>query len=160
MKLSAFPLPLNVRELADGSKYHFETESDFLFLRRIAYALHPDAFKTYRPTCPDDFVLVPAGFRTDFASVPAVLRFAFDVDNLVAPAALVHDWLYESQQVDRATADGIFLAALKANGVSSWKARAYWLGVRAGGWTQWGKRAGAASDALELLAKALDRRGL
>ena len=161
MRPSCFPLPLCVEELADGSKYHFRTESDFVFLRRVVYALKPAALDNLpRPSCPDDFLLVPAGFRTDFASVPGLLRGALDTDNEVSPAALVHDWLYTSQLLPRDEADEVFRVALIANHVPAWKARVYWLGVRAGGWIQWGKRPGEASDALALLAEALERRGL
>ena len=161
MRPSCFPLPLCVEELADGSQYHFRTESDFVFLRRVAYALKPEALADLpRPSCPDDFVLVPAGFRTDFASVPGLFRGALDTDNAVSPAALVHDWLYTCQLLPRDQADEVFRVALIANRVPRWKARVYWLGVRAGGWVQWGKRPGEASDALALLAAALERRGL
>lgn len=161
MRPSCFPLPLCVEELADGSKYHFRTVSDFVFLRRVVYALKPEALAGLpRPSCPDDFLLVPAGFLTDFASVPGLFRGVLDDGNQVAPGALVHDWLYTCQLLPRNQADEVFRLALIANGVPSWKARVYWLGVRAGGWVQWGKRPGEASDALALLAQALERRGL
>lgn len=161
MRPSCFPLPLCVEELADGSQYHFRTESDFIFYRRVVVLLKPEALhSSWGPSCPDDFILVPAGFRTDFASVPRLLRGALDTANQVSPAALVHDWLYTCQLLPRDQADEVFRVALIANGVPAWKARVYWLGVRAGGWTQWGKRPGEASDALALLAQALERRGL
>lgn len=150
MNRKAFPLPLCVQELADGTQYHFQTQADFLFLDTRSPIVIPGAGAAW---------IVPQGFRTDFASVPGIFRGVLDSDNLVSPAALIHDWLYSSQLVDRKTADDIFRAALLANGVPAWKARVYWLGVRAGGWTKWGKRPEEASDMLEALAVALDRRG-
>jgi hypothetical protein len=52
-------------------------------------------------------IVVPAGFVTDFASVPRV-PFAYWIAGDVAhPAAVVHDWEYTSHDVDRATADAI-----------------------------------------------------
>lgn len=158
MNRKAFPLPLCVQELADGTQYHFETQADFLFCHSAAphsftFEIGERALRLSRAW------IVPQGFRTDFASVPGIFRGVLDSDNLVSPAALIHDWLYSSQLVDRKTADDIFRAALLANGLPAWKARVYWLGVRAGGWTKWGKRPEEASDMLEALAEALDRRG-
>jgi hypothetical protein len=150
MNREAFPLPLCVRELADGSQYHFETETDFVYLDPRSPIVIPGHGPAW---------IVPQGFRTDFASVPGLFRGLLDSDNLVSPAALIHDWLYSSQLVDRSTADAVFRSALLANGLPAWKARVYWLGVRAGGWTKWGKRPGEASDMLEALGHSLDRRG-
>ncbi len=153
MNKDRFPLPLCVRELADGTKYHFQTESDFIFL-------DPSSPIVLASSGIGPAWIVPQGFKTDFASVPGILRGLLDSDNVVAPGALVHDWLYSSALVDRSRADDVFRAALLANGLSPWRARLYWLGVRAGGWIQWGKRPGEASDMLEALGAALDRRGL
>jgi hypothetical protein len=52
-------------------------------------------------------ITVPTGFVTDFASVPRV-PFAYWIAGDVAhPAAVVHDWLYSSHEVDRPTADAV-----------------------------------------------------
>lgn len=63
-------------------------------------------------------ITVPAGFVTDYASVPelfikvgAALRGRFN------KAAIVHDWLYWSQECTRLQADNIFKLAMKENNV-------------------------------------------
>jgi hypothetical protein len=78
---------------------------------------------------------VPAGFISDFASVPRVPivfeMFGGDIGD--DPAAALHDYLYSTRKYPRETCDAIFKEALRACGVSAWRAYAMWLGVRAGG---------------------------
>jgi hypothetical protein len=84
---------------------------------------------------------VPAGFVTDFASIPRVLW------NLLPPSfyakpAILHDYLYFKGKVGdlvvtRAEADKVFRDALKETGVSKTKRWTMWLGVRVGGWRAW-----------------------
>lgn len=84
-------------------------------------------------------IVVPAGFITDFASVPR-LPFAYMLTGGKAnAAAVVHDWLYSTQTVDRATADAVFREAIGAAGHSGFTAWLMWLGVRLGGWVAWDK---------------------
>lgn len=82
-------------------------------------------------------VTVPAGFVTDLASVPRLPVAFFLAGGLAHAAAVVHDWLYTTHQVDRATADSVFREACQACGVSRWRAYLMWLGVRAGGAGSW-----------------------
>lgn len=49
----------------------------------------------------------PAGFVTDFASVPRVPFAYWIAGDTAHPAAVIHDWLYSSHEVDRATADAV-----------------------------------------------------
>ena len=81
--------------------------------------------------------IVPAGFVTDFASVPRLPVAFFLAGGLAHAAAVVHDWLYTTHSTDRATADAVFQDAAKACGVSPWRAWVMWLGVRAGGASSW-----------------------
>jgi len=54
------------------------------------------------------YIKVPAGFTTDFASIPKVFHsFIADRDKY-NKAAVVHDYLYFSKRFDRRTADRIF----------------------------------------------------
>ncbi|CAN7403176.1 DUF1353 domain-containing protein [Acidovorax sp. LjRoot129] len=80
---------------------------------------------------------VPAGFVTDLASVPRLPVAFFLAGGLAHAAAVLHDWLYTTHQVDRATADALFEEAAIACGVSPWRAWVMWLGVRAGGASSW-----------------------
>lgn len=85
---------------------------------------------------------VPAGFVTDFASVP------WGFWNLEPPlgdagkAAVIHDYLYASKglggRYTRAQADGIFRQALAVLGVPLWKRSLLWAAVRLGGSGGWG----------------------
>ena len=75
-------------------------------------------------------VVVPAGFLTDFASIPRGLWWLFQPTGRWAGAALVHDWLYHSpivqtgrdepkhRPIDRDEADRVFLEAMQVMGVS------------------------------------------
>lgn len=83
-------------------------------------------------------VEVPAGFLTDFASVPR-LPFAYVVvGGKGKRAAVIHDWLYSGglvngQPVDRKTADRVFAEALKASGYGFLVENLMYAGVRVGG---------------------------
>lgn len=84
------------------------------------------------------WIIVPEDFVTDLASVPRLPVAFFLAGGLAHAAAVVHDWLYTTHQVDRATADAVFKEAAQACGVSAWRAYLMWLGVRAGGASSWG----------------------
>lgn len=78
----------------------------------------------------DRLIIVPAGFVTDFASVPR-LPLAFLLFGGVADeAAVVHDYLYSTGVCSRKLADEVFAEASKACGVSAWRRGPMWLGVR------------------------------
>ena len=78
-------------------------------------------------------VEVPAGFETDFASVPRwPLTFAL-LGSYGHAAAVIHDWLYTTGQLSRADADRVFLNALRSSGIARWRAWLMWAGVRIGG---------------------------
>lgn len=81
-------------------------------------------------------ITVPAGFVTDFASVPR-LPFTFAMfGDLGHGAAVLHDWLYSGQGVIpffRKDADLVLRYALIEDGVPAWKAWIMWAAVRAFG---------------------------
>lgn len=58
-------------------------------------------------------VVVPAGFITDFASIPRGLWNLFPRTGPWGPAAVVHDFMYRYAIFDKATADLIFLHAME-----------------------------------------------
>lgn len=75
-------------------------------------------------------VVVPAGFDTDFASVPRI-PFAYLVAGDTAHAsAVVHDYLYRYGKCTRKQADEVFLEAMAAEGVPWWRARLMYRAVR------------------------------
>ena len=127
--MSAFPLPMDLRNLADGRKDHWVTLAPFAYFDRSDAMLY----------------VVPANFGNDLASVPRVFWGAIDPSNDVAPAALVHDWLYASRglvrpwlpKISRAQADAVFRRGLLANGVGSARALTMWAAVRVGGAKAW-----------------------
>lgn len=83
---------------------------------------------------------VPAGFVTDFASIPRVppVLYALLADRLYASAVL-HDWLYRVDGVTRQEADAVFYRAARAEGVPWWTAWLAWLGVRMFGGPTWAR---------------------
>jgi hypothetical protein len=81
---------------------------------------------------------VPAGYMTDFASVPRLPLAYLLAGNTAHRSALLHDWLY-SNQAGRAFADRVFLAAMAAEGVPWWRRALMYAAVRATGWRAYGK---------------------
>jgi hypothetical protein len=84
-------------------------------------------------------VVVPAGFRTNGASIPRVLwpflGSPFGPD--VIGAAFEHDYAYRFGVPSQREADRRFLATLRRDGIGQARSRLMWLGVRAFGWLYW-----------------------
>lgn len=96
-------------------------------------------------------ITIPAGFESDYNSVPPGLW------NIFPPweypeAAVVHDWLYKHPQglykpasedsitLSRREVDDIHRRILDLLGASFLKRQAMWLGIRAGGKWAWNRR--------------------
>lgn len=134
--MAAFLTPLEL-EFIDGTKWKVTAPFD------------------YRLGAPDgkEFVHIPAGFITDFASVPRGLWNLLPPIGPYGKAAVVHDWLYQTmvieetengswrwfRAVDRKEADHILHEGMKVLGVNWWTRWAIYLGVRVGGWVPWNK---------------------
>ena len=73
---------------------------------------------------------VPAGFVTDYASVPRFLWSIFPPHGAARLASVVHDYLYSLRECPRAIADAVFLVAMKTSGVVAWRRWAMYLAVR------------------------------
>ncbi|MCX4186784.1 DUF1353 domain-containing protein [Methylophaga sp. OBS4] len=90
---------------------------------------------------------IPIGFIYDKASVPRLVWWYIPRDDRhINIAALVHDYLYEIQQIEndwivRKEADQHFHGIIKQSGMRPTKAYAAYAGVRAGGWRFYNKRA-------------------
>lgn len=62
--------------------------------------------------------LVPAGFETDFASIPRIFWNILPPIGSYAQAAVVHDYLYQTRKISRKEADLTFLLLMKSDGVN------------------------------------------
>ena len=83
-------------------------------------------------------IKVPAGFVTDFASIPqAFWSFGLSPNGRYSRAAVIHDFLYWFQPCSRAQADNILAIAMQESGVSKLKAFEIYQGVHAGGESAW-----------------------
>lgn len=80
-------------------------------------------------------VVVPVGFLTDLASVPAALRVfpILDVDGRSRSPAVLHDWLYTTHQFSKEASDTLLCDALLSRGVGPIATRTFWVGVHFGG---------------------------
>lgn len=81
----------------------------------------------------DGQVVVPAGFITDFASIPRIFRAIHPVNGRHIKAAVVHDYLCRDPDTTRKIADNVFNEAMKVCGVKDWRRRQMYLAVRIGG---------------------------
>lgn len=79
---------------------------------------------------------VPKGEVIDFASIPSGLRNSFNRMGKSRKPAAMHDSMYRKKWGTRARCDKLFYEALKGVGMSSLKARLYYLGVKTFGWTR------------------------
>lgn len=64
---------------------------------------------------------VPAGFTTDFASIPRAFWWLLPPTGKYGKAAVIHDYIYRTPEAafTRAEADGIFRDAMQDLGVSA-----------------------------------------
>ena len=91
-------------------------------------------------------IIVPAGFETDFASIPRFARILIPKLGRWNKAAVLHDWLYSKSAyqypniVPRKLPDLIFLDGMKDLGVVKWKRTLMYWAVRLFGWMSWRKR--------------------
>jgi hypothetical protein len=87
-----------------------------------------------------DRFVVPAGFRTDFTTVPRVAVWLIPRFGRWTPAAILHDWLLDvgipAGAITSRDADGIFRRILRELGVSWPRRWVMWCGVRWGAITR------------------------
>ncbi|MHC4498620.1 MAG: DUF1353 domain-containing protein [Planctomycetota bacterium] len=84
-------------------------------------------------------IKVPAGFITDFASVPRLFWAFFPTWGKYGNAAVIHDYLYWEQSYPRERADGIFLEGMLVLGVEKGKAKLLYNAVKHFGKRAWGR---------------------
>lgn len=84
-------------------------------------------------------IIVPVGQPTDYASIPRLLQNIFSPVGKYDGPAVLHDYLYETNGVTRAQADGVLNEAMGVMGVGAVTRRLIYAGVRIGGWVPWRK---------------------
>ena len=82
-------------------------------------------------------IRVPAGFKTDLASIPQALWNVLPPVGRYDRAAVVHDFLYRNNGVTRKQADDVLLEAMEVLGVRATQRWVIYAGVRLGGWKPW-----------------------
>lgn len=75
------------------------------------------------------WIVVPAGFVTDYASIPRFFWRILPPDGPYLEAAVVHDYLY-STDCDRLLADAVFRVLMKRLGIPWWKRVVMFYAVR------------------------------
>ena len=116
--MSSFTTELKVKPLPDGRKWKLLEEFDY-YLGNLGSGM---------------YIRVPAGFITDFASVPRLFWGILPPWGRYGKPAVLHDYLYQSQKFMRVLCDAIFYEAMCVLGVKWWKRWLLYLGVRIGGW--------------------------
>lgn len=82
-------------------------------------------------------VLVPAGFVTDFASIPRAFWSLLPPDGVYTYAAVIHDYLYWYQERTREESDRIFKLAMQDLHVGATTTNAIHAAVRLAGGGAW-----------------------
>jgi len=81
---------------------------------------------------------LPAGFETDFASIPRPLWNWLPPTGRYGKAAVIHDYLYRTPfYATRQQADLVLLEAMTELGVGWWTRQIIYYGVRLGGRRAW-----------------------
>ncbi|TFV66017.1 UNVERIFIED_ORG: DUF1353 domain-containing protein [Bacillus sp. AZ43] len=106
-----------------------------------------------------DRFVVPAGFRTDFATVPRPVTWLVPRFGAYTLAAILHDWLctegITSGVVTSRDADGIFRRVMREAGVPVLRRWLMWTGVRWGALADPARRPGWLVSAPGVLAISL-----
>lgn len=112
---------LVVSPLSDGKMWELRSEFDY----------HIGSLQS------GDIVRVPAGFKTDFGSVPQALWWLVSPIGKATPAFVLHDFMYQDQERSRLVCDATLLEALSVCGVNGFQRWLIYRGVRLGGWVAW-----------------------
>ena len=86
---------------------------------------------------PRGTITVPAGFVTDFASVPRILWALCPPFGKYTAAAVIHDYLYRERAGTRSDADRTFLEIMIQDRTRVVRAFLMWAAVRLFGWRFW-----------------------
>lgn len=90
-------------------------------------------------------VHIPKGFETDFASIPASLRWWMSpTDKRIGKPSIIHDWIYRNPNIlfTRQEADNELREAMKCVGANTFDRNVVYWAVRAGGGSAFQPRSG------------------
>lgn len=87
----------------------------------------------------EEIITVPAGFITDFASVPKIFHGIIKPTGKHGKAAVIHDYCYATAIYGKVKSDLIFLEAMKVLNVSVWKRNIMYTAVVLFGFAAWYK---------------------
>jgi Protein of unknown function (DUF1353) len=119
--MSRFTSVLLVSPLADGNTW--------VLMREFGYDVGAEGSV--------DRINVPIGFETDFASIPRLFWIVLPKWGKYGNAAVIHDWLYWSQQRSRAASDAVLLEAMGVLEVGTLVQFVIYHAVRLFGWLAW-----------------------
>ena len=91
----------------------------------------------FKPSGSDVAVVVPAGFVTDFASLPRAFCSLLPPAGKYLAAVIIHDFLYWDQSCDRQVADRMLATFMKDSKVDRVQGGLIKAGVRVGGIGGW-----------------------
>lgn len=107
----------------------------------------------------EDCWTVPAGFQTDYASVPAAVRWLFPQDDDYTMAAILHDWFCDAGikegKISARDADAVFRRVMRELGVPFMRRWAIWTGVRWGALANKTRRPGVHKDLWRMILISL-----
>ena len=86
------------------------------------------------------FVSIPAGFDTDFCSIPRIPFVYSWLGNRFQAAGAIHDYIYRYKMFPRWICDAILCEAAEALGATPVEQDVLWAGVRLGGWMYYGRK--------------------
>ena len=124
--MSSFTKPLDTRKLPKG-KYELLAHFEY----------HVGAENS------DEIIKVPKGFVCDGATIPKFLWLVIGHPmDAYAQAAFLHDYICKHlrDKYNRKQGEQIMLEAMKVLGISLWKRRIIYRGLRLFGWYCWNKK--------------------
>ena len=90
----------------------------------------------------NDSITVPTGFVTDLASIPQMLwSIGLRPEGQYSRAAIIHDYLYWSQNCTRDQSDRLLMIAMKESNVGTFQEDVIYAAVHAAGSSAWANNA-------------------
>lgn len=85
----------------------------------------------------EEIIVVPKGFKTDFASIPRIFWPIISPIDTHGKAAVIHDYCYSIGHYNKTKCDLIFKEALRVLKVPEWKIFCMYWCVWLFGWIVW-----------------------
>jgi hypothetical protein len=111
------------------------------FIEPMYFLIKPTDWKSGPKLSKLPPVIVPAGFVTDFASIPKVFWSALKPDGEYAHAAVFHDYLYWTQSGSKEDADLTLKYAMEDLELGKLTVDAIYMAVHLAGQSSWDKNA-------------------